>query len=89
MDSFVRCPRGYEPAGGRDGARTVSDRNPRRKDQEHNASSRQARCPQCECGFLVIQQCRLICENCGYVEGCEDNFVPNQDNPKKELLKSG
>ena len=39
-------------------------------------------CPRCETGVLVHRHCRSICENCGYVESCEDNFVPNQANPK-------
>lgn len=38
-------------------------------------------CPQCESTFLTNRQCKSICESCGYVESCEDNFVPNQDNP--------
>lgn len=39
------------------------------------------RCPQCETGFLVDRHCKRLCEQCGYVESCEDNFVPNQACP--------
>ena len=35
-------------------------------------------CPQCEQASLVARHCKLICERCGYVESCEDNFVPSQ-----------
>ena len=35
-------------------------------------------CPQCEQGSLVARHCKLVCERCGYVESCEDNFVPSQ-----------
>ena len=38
-------------------------------------------CPMCEGGRLIARQCKLICESCGYVESCEDNFVPNYSNP--------
>jgi ribosomal protein S27AE len=38
-------------------------------------------CPQCETGFLALRQCQLVCDRCGYVESCEDNFVPTQLNP--------
>ena len=38
-------------------------------------------CPMCEGGPLTARHCKLICESCGYVESCEDNFVPNFANP--------
>lgn len=38
-------------------------------------------CPMCEGGLLIARQCKLFCESCGYVESCEDNFVPNYSNP--------
>ena len=44
------------------------------------------RCPQCERSFLMQYQCNLVCKQCGYVESCEDNFVPNQDNPVQEPI---
>jgi hypothetical protein len=73
---------------GQDGATNVSDRPRRRQKQEANSLSRKVRCPQCESGDLVIRQCRAVCDNCGYVESCEDNFVPNQANPKERLAAS-
>lgn len=33
-------------------------------------------CPQCESARLRASQCKLICDACGYVESCEDNFAP-------------
>ncbi len=41
------------------------------------------RCPMCESGILVARHCKSLCERCGYVESCEDNFVPNQENPEE------
>ena len=38
-------------------------------------------CPQCESSVLIDRLCRRLCERCGYVESCEDNFVPNRANP--------
>ncbi len=32
-------------------------------------------CPQCESGILTLRHCKAVCERCGYVESCEDNFV--------------
>ncbi len=29
----------------------------------------------------MVRHCKAICLGCGYVESCEDNFVPNQNNP--------
>jgi len=89
MDSLVGCPPGEEPAVGRDGATIVNDPQHRSQGREVGSSSRKLRCPQCESGYLVIQQCKAICENCGYVESSEDNFVPNQDNPAEETVGSG
>jgi len=31
-------------------------------------------CPLCRNGELVARHCKLICEQCGYVESCEDIF---------------
>ena len=42
-------------------------------------------CPLCEAGLLVARQCKLICESCGYVESCEDSFVPNAANPPRPI----
>ena len=39
------------------------------------------RCPRCESAILIVRHCKALCERCGYVESCEDNFVPNQRNP--------
>lgn len=38
-------------------------------------------CPQCESAELIVRQCKRLCERCGYVESCEDSFIPNQANP--------
>jgi len=38
-------------------------------------------CPMCESAELVVRHCKAICESCGYVESCEDNFVPTGANP--------
>lgn len=38
-------------------------------------------CPACERAALLPRHCKSICEACGYVESCEDNFVPNIANP--------
>lgn len=38
-------------------------------------------CPCCDHGKLIARHCKRLCENCGYVESCEDNFLPNQANP--------
>ncbi len=43
-------------------------------------------CPQCETGFLIARQCKCVCETCGYVESCEDNFLPTRETPAGELL---
>lgn len=38
-------------------------------------------CPACESAALVARHCKRLCPVCGYVESCEDNFLPNQQNP--------
>jgi hypothetical protein len=38
-------------------------------------------CPVCEAAGLVGRHCKRLCPGCGYVESCEDNFLPNQNNP--------
>ncbi len=38
-------------------------------------------CPACESAALVGRHCKRLCPICGYVESCEDNFLPNQQNP--------
>lgn len=40
-------------------------------------------CPMCESGSLVTRHCKRVCERCGYVESCEDNFLPIQENPSE------
>lgn len=40
-------------------------------------------CPMCETATLRRRHCKSVCEHCGYVESCEDNFVPNEDSPAK------
>lgn len=46
-------------------------------------------CPQCESAYLTIRHCKSICLTCGYVESCEDNFIPNQDNPVEKDCRIG
>ncbi|MBI1826175.1 MAG: hypothetical protein HY287_17835 [Planctomycetes bacterium] len=45
------------------------------------ATERRVLCPMCEASHLTARHCKSVCERCGYVESCEDNFVPNQANP--------
>lgn len=33
-------------------------------------------CPLCGEGVLSRRQCKSLCDRCGYVESCEDNFLP-------------
>ena len=40
------------------------------------------RCPMCEAATLIRRHCKTLCERCGYVESCEDSFVPNQAAPE-------
>lgn len=40
-------------------------------------------CPVCESARLVQRHCKTLCERCGYVESCEDNFLPTSDNPRR------
>ncbi len=40
-------------------------------------------CPLCETGRLIARHCKLVCDSCGYVESCEDNFIPNFANPRE------
>jgi len=44
-------------------------------------------CPCCDRGVLIGRHCKRLCENCGYVESCEDNFLPNQANPDENDRK--
>ena len=53
-----------------------------RQTEDSVTGSRELVCPRCETGHLIYRQCTLICEGCGYVESCEDNFVPIQANPQ-------
>ncbi|MCO6436967.1 MAG: hypothetical protein J5J06_07760 [Phycisphaerae bacterium] len=48
---------------------------------EAGPSHRAQLCPLCERRLLRAAHCKLVCDGCGYVESCEDNFVPNQMNP--------
>lgn len=38
-------------------------------------------CPMCQSAELVARHCKKLCELCGYVESCEDNFLPISANP--------
>ena len=42
-------------------------------------------CPMCQAAILVARHCKLICERCGYVESCEDNFPPNPAPPSESI----
>ena len=44
-------------------------------------------CPLCETSYLTLRHCKIVCEQCGYVESCEDNFLPMQDPPASETLR--
>ena len=41
-------------------------------------------CPRCGRAELVAQHCKSICEQCGYVESCEDIFPVNRPIPVPE-----
>ena len=49
--------------------------------QSTEPTLRTVTCPLCEWKVLERRQCKSVCPGCGYVESCEDNFVPNQRNP--------
>jgi hypothetical protein len=49
---------------------------------------RELLCPRCERGYLILRQCKLLCERCGYVESCEDSFLPMQANPFGEITRN-
>ena len=38
-------------------------------------------CPMCRSAVLAARHCKKLCELCGYVESCEDNFLPLAGNP--------
>ncbi len=40
-------------------------------------------CPLCNGAGLTARHCKLICEACGYVESCEDNFPPTWELPRE------
>jgi len=40
-------------------------------------------CPMCETTNLIRRQCKALCPSCGYVESCEDSFVPNEASPSE------
>lgn len=42
---------------------------------------KQVLCPMCEAAVLVGRHCKTLCERCGYVESCEDNFLPIEASP--------
>ena len=43
--------------------------------------SKNQTCPMCEYLTLERRLCKSVCAQCGYVESCEDNFIPNQSHP--------
>ncbi len=46
-----------------------------------NAASLELVCPMCGLSSLTDRHCKRLCLRCGYVESCEDNFLPTQMNP--------
>lgn len=61
-----------------DYSRELSQSAPRARESRQGL-----RCPLCEGEFLERRHCKLVCLSCGYVESCEDNFLPNQANPRE------
>ncbi len=45
-------------------------------------------CPLCERSGLKERHCKLVCEGCGYVESCEDNFVPMSSIPNHHDVRN-
>ena len=43
-------------------------------------------CPCCEGAYLITRHCKRLCEQCGYVESCEDSFIPNQPAPREKIV---
>lgn len=43
-------------------------------------------CPLCGASGLMQRHCKIVCERCGYVESCEDNFLPTRVAPRAEPL---
>lgn len=39
-------------------------------------------CPICQAVPLRACHCKLICDGCGYVESCEDNFISTEEQPE-------
>lgn len=51
-----------------------------REHRESSVESCETLCPQCGADSWLHRHCHTICEACGYVESCEDNFVrPHPD----------
>ena len=50
-------------------------------DQEICGIGSEFLCPLCRSALLVARHCKKLCEACGYVESCEDNFLPIEANP--------
>lgn len=46
------------------------------EDSGDSSSVERTVCPQCRMGYLIVRHCKSVCEQCGYVESCEDNFAP-------------
>ena len=65
------------------GGRTINANHPGKV--EPVLGSDELLCPQCAAGYLMYRNCKSICERCGYVESCEDNFLPTQANPPETV----
>jgi len=55
--------------------------NLQHQNSDVSRDSKKILCPQCESTHLIHRLCKSLCPTCGYVESCEDNFIPIQDNP--------
>jgi len=63
--------------------RQVLDRPASGDEKDRHPTHGELLCPQCGVAHLSTRQCKRVCEQCGYVESCEDNFVPNLANPRE------
>jgi len=54
----------------------------RARSDRNTAGEADFRCPLCASSELERRHCKTLCTQCGYVESCEDNFVPNEEPPR-------
>lgn len=48
----------------------------------HDNSCSLSDCPVCGATPLIDRHCKRLCESCGYVESCEDNFSQSWHDPR-------